>query len=91
MPIEQIRPTWRDVRNYCDDIKYDLPEGAMEYLFCDDYDEVFGSIYALTGDDFSYEELRRYAEEIRRLMLGIPCKGRLFTSKLSGQNFPNSA
>ena len=71
MPIEQIRPTWRDVRNYCDDIKYDLPEGAMEYLFYDDYDEVFGSIYALTGDGFSYEELRRYAEEIRRLMLGI--------------------
>ena len=72
LPIDQIRPMWRDVRNYCDDIKYDLPEGAMEYLFYDNYDEVFGSIYALTGDGFDYEELRKYAEDIRRLMLGIP-------------------
>ena len=68
---EQIRPTWRDVRNYCNDIKDELPEGVMGPFFNDTYDEVFGSIYALTGDGFSYEELRKNAEEIRRLMLGI--------------------
>ena len=68
---EQIRPTWRDVRNYCNDIKDELPEGVMGPFFNDTYDEVFGSIYALTGDGFSYEELRQNAEEIRRLMLGI--------------------
>lgn len=64
-----IRPTWRDVRNYCKDIT-DLPEGTMIF-FNDTYDDVFGSIYALTGDDFTYEELRRHAEEIRRLMLSL--------------------
>ena len=68
---DQIRPTWRDVRNYCADIKGDLPEGVMGPFFNDTYDEVFGSVYALTGDGFSYEELRRYAEEIRRLLLGV--------------------
>ncbi len=68
---EQIRPTWRDVRNYCTDIQSELPEGVVGPFFNDTYDEVFGSIYALTGDGFSYEELRRYAEEIRRLLLGI--------------------
>ena len=68
---EQIRPTWRDVRNYCADIQSDLPEGVLGIFFNDTYDEVFGSIYALTGDGFSYEELRKYAEEIRRLLLGI--------------------
>ena len=68
---EQIRPTWRDVRNYCNDIKSDLPEGVMGPFFNDTYDEVFGSIYALTGDGFSYEELRQHAENIRRLMLGV--------------------
>ena len=68
---EEIRPTWRDVRNFCNDIKGDLPEGVMGPFFNDTYDEVFGSVYALTGDGFSYEELRQYAEEIRRLMLDV--------------------
>ena len=72
MPLtEEIRPTWRDVRNFCADIKDDLPEGVTGIYFNDTYDEVFGSVYALTGDGFSYEELRKNAEEIRRLMLGI--------------------
>lgn len=71
IPTEQIRPTWRDVRNYCADVKNELPEGVIGPLFNDTYDEVFGSIYALTGDGFSYEELRQYAEKIRRLLLGI--------------------
>ncbi|MBQ6757717.1 MAG: efflux RND transporter permease subunit, partial [Selenomonadaceae bacterium] len=67
LATDQIRPMWRDVRNFCADIKGDLPEGVMGPFFNDTYDEVFGSVYALTGDGFSYEELRRYAEEIRRL------------------------
>ncbi len=68
---EEIRPTWRDVRNFCNDIKNNLPEGVMGPFFNDTYDEVFGSIYALTGDGFTYEELRKNAEEIRRLLLGV--------------------
>ena len=71
LSTEQIRPTWRDVRDYCNDIKNDLPEGVIGPFFNDTYDEVFGSIYALTGDGFSYEELRKYAEEIRRLLLSV--------------------
>ncbi len=71
LDVSEIRPTWRDVRNYCADIKGDLPEGVMGPFFNDTYDEVFGSIYAVTGDGFNYEELRQYAEKIRRLMLGV--------------------
>ena len=71
LDVSEIRPTWRDVRNYCNDIKNELPEGVVGPFFNDTYDEVFGSIYALTGEGFSYEELRQYAEKIRRLMLGI--------------------
>ncbi len=65
----KIRPTWRDVRNYCKDIT-DLPEG-VRIFYNDTYDDVFGSVYALTGDGFSYEEMRRYAEDIRRLLLNV--------------------
>ncbi|MBR1805864.1 MAG: efflux RND transporter permease subunit, partial [Selenomonadaceae bacterium] len=71
LPTSAIRPTWRDVRNYCADIKSELPEGVTGIFFNDTYDEVFGSIYALTGDGFTYEELRRHAENIRRLLLTV--------------------
>ncbi len=67
----EIRTRWRDVRNYCNDIKGDLPSGVVGPFFNDTYDEVFGSVYALTGDGFDYEELRRHAEDIRRLLLGV--------------------
>ena len=69
LATEKIRPTWRDVRNYCGEIR-DLPEG-VKIFFNDTYDDVYGSIYALTGDGFTYEELRRHAEDIRRLLIDI--------------------
>ena len=37
----------------------------------DRFDDVYGSIYAVTGDDYSYEEKRKYAEDIRRQLLQI--------------------
>ena len=70
-PSELIRPTWRDVRNLCEDIKGDLPAGTYGPYYNDRFDEVFGSVYALTGDGADYEELRRRAEDIRQRMLSL--------------------
>jgi len=64
-----IRSAWRDVRNFCKDIEKDLPEGVYGPYFNDRFDDVYGSIYAVTGDGYSYEELRQEAEKIRRMIL----------------------
>ena len=66
-----IRPTWRDVRNYCNDIKNELPSGVYGPYFDDRFDDVYGTVYALTGDGFDYEYLRREAENLRRKLLQI--------------------
>ena len=66
-----IRQTWHDVRNFCEDIKKDLPDGVYGPFYDDKFDDVFGSIYAITGDGYSYEELRQKAEEIRQHLLQI--------------------
>ncbi len=66
-----IRPTWRDVRNYCRDIENGLPEGVLGPYYNDTFDEIYGSIYALTGEGFDYEELRKEAENIRRELLQV--------------------
>ena len=71
-PEKDVRPTWMEVRNMVNDVKSSLPSGVIGPFFNDRFDDVFGSIYALTGDGFSYEDLRVYAETIRRTLLGIP-------------------
>ncbi|MBR5913857.1 MAG: efflux RND transporter permease subunit [Selenomonadaceae bacterium] len=72
MPKENIRPTWRDVRNFCEDVKKDFPNGVYGPFYNDRFDDVFGSVYAITGDGYSYEEMRQKAEEVRQHLLQIP-------------------
>ena len=69
--LSLIHPTWRDVRNYCRDIENELPAGVLGPYYNDTFDEIYGSLYALTGDGYNYEELRQEAEKIRRELLGI--------------------
>ena len=71
LPKADIRPTWRDVRNFCEDIKKDLPDGVYGPYYNDRFDDVYGSIFAVTGDGYSYEELRERAEKIRRMILAV--------------------
>ncbi len=66
-----VRPTWLEVRNMVNDIKDTLPEGVRGPYYNDRFDDVFGSICALTSDGFSYEEMRAHAEKIRRILLGV--------------------
>lgn len=70
-PADSIRSTWHEVRNLTEDMKKELPEGVYGPYYNDRFDDVYGSMYAITGDGYSYEELRQKAEKIRRIMLGI--------------------
>ena len=53
-PEKDVRPTWLEVRNLANDVKASLPQGVVGPFFNDRFDDVFGSIYALTGEGFSY-------------------------------------
>ena len=66
-----IRDTWRDVRNFGRDLERELPAGVYGPYYNDRFDDVFGSIYALTGDGYSMEEMRQQAERIRRRLATI--------------------
>ena len=68
----EVRPKWLEVRNMLNDIKPTLPVGVYGPYFNDRFDDVFGCIYALTGDGYSYEDLRTQAENIRRTLLTVP-------------------
>jgi multidrug efflux pump subunit AcrB len=69
---KDIRSSWVEVRSMVNDIKGTLPAGASEPVFNDRFDEVYGVVYALTGDGYTYEEIREKAEKIRRILLDVP-------------------
>ena len=72
VPKNQIRPLWVEARNMVNEIRWTLPEGTLEPMFNDRFDEVYGVMYTLTGDGYVYEEMREKAERIRRMLLDTP-------------------
>lgn len=59
----QVRQRWLELRNMVNDIQKDLPAGTYGPFYNDRFDDVYGNIYALTGDGYSYEDMRKYAEK----------------------------
>ena len=57
------RPIWTRVRNMIADIKGDFPHGVIGPGFNDRFGDVFGNIYAFTGDGLSPRQLRDQVEE----------------------------
>jgi len=57
-PPSAVPDQWYQVRKRIGDIVRTLPEGTAGPFFNDDFGDVYGVIYALTSDGFSYRELR---------------------------------
>lgn len=66
-----IQTRWHEVRNLVNDEKAALPAGVYGPYVNDRFDDVYGSIYAVTGDGFSYEEKRKSAEMLRRRLAAV--------------------
>jgi multidrug efflux pump len=71
-PREQVPQLWYQVRKKVSDIQHTLPAGANAPTFNDEFGDVFGSIYAFTGEGFSLTELRRYAELAQQHLNTLP-------------------
>lgn len=72
LPSNKIRPTWEEARNMINDEWKSLPSGVQGPSINDRFDDVYGTIYALSGDEFSYEEKRQQAENLKRQLLSVP-------------------
>ena len=71
LPVSEVRPTWLEVRNMVSDIQHTLPSEAVGPFFNDRFDDVFGSVYAITADGYDYEEMREWAQRIRQVLFGV--------------------
>ena len=72
VPKKEIRSKWLEVRSMVNDMAATLPSGVQAPQFNDRNDEVYGIVYALTSDGYTYEEMREKAEKIRRTLRSVP-------------------
>ena len=68
---EKVEQHWDILRRKVNDAKASLPSGATSPLVKDDFGNVFGMFYALTGDGMDERELSDYAELIKREVNGM--------------------
>ncbi len=71
-PRKDIQALWYQVRKKVGDVRFTLPPEVIGPFFNDEFGDVFGSIYAFTGDGFSLSELRDKVEDVRQELLRIP-------------------
>lgn len=70
-PPREVANAWYQVRKKVGDMRSTLPQGVIGPFFNDEFGDVYGSIFALSADGFSEEDLRRHAEQVRQRLLRV--------------------
>ena len=60
---------WDELRRKVNDVKGYLPPGTQEPTVKDDYGNVYGIFYAITGDGYTYAELRNFVDFLKNELL----------------------
>jgi multidrug efflux pump subunit AcrB len=70
---DAIPQVWDELRRKIADVQPQLPPSARgQTMVVDDFGDVFGIFFAITGDGYTQPEERRYAEFLRRQLLQVP-------------------
>ena len=64
-----LQVVWTKIRNSVQDAQRNLPPGAGQSVVNDDFGDVYGIYYLMTGEGFSAAELARIAKRVRRELL----------------------
>jgi multidrug efflux pump len=71
-PPKETADIWYQVRKKVGDIKGTLPIGVIGPFFNDEFGDTYGSIFSISGDGFSYAEMKDYADSVRQQLLHVP-------------------
>lgn len=70
-PPKDVAQSWYQVRKKIGDIRGSLPAGVQGPFFNDEFGDTYGSIFALSGDGYTYAEMKDYADFVRQQLLGV--------------------
>ncbi|EKQ56849.1 MULTISPECIES: efflux RND transporter permease subunit [unclassified Clostridium] len=62
---------WRDLRDKIKDLKSELPDGCQDSEINTNLTETAGMILSVSGDNYSYEQLGNYADDIKKQLSNV--------------------
>jgi multidrug efflux pump subunit AcrB len=62
---------WDELRRKINDVQQSLPPGSGPSRVIDDFGDVYGVYLAITGEDYSYAELKKVGELLKRELLNV--------------------
>jgi len=66
---DELPQVWDELRRKVGDVQGHLPPGAGPSIVNDDFGDVFGILLAVTGDGYSYRELKDAVDYLRKELL----------------------
>jgi multidrug efflux pump subunit AcrB len=69
--FKDMRPIWDNLRRKVDSVQPDLPEDIDGPFVDDEFGDVYPIMFSMTGDGFSYMELKDIADDLRDELLRI--------------------
>jgi multidrug efflux pump subunit AcrB len=80
-----LQAIWSKLRNKVNDAQSSLPPGAIASIVNDDFGDVYGVYFLLTGDGYTYKELEDYAKKLRTDVLSVEGVAKVSLSGLQKQ------
>lgn len=74
---DALTTIWAKMRNKIKDAQSSLPKGVQTPLVNDDYGDVYGWSYFITGDGYSPAELHSYAKTLQKEILQVKNVGKI--------------
>jgi multidrug efflux pump len=69
---DAVKEAFYQARKKIGDIRQALPDGVIGPFFNDEFGDTYISLYAITGQDFAYPELKTFAKTARDILLRVP-------------------
>uniref|UniRef100_UPI00289A704E efflux RND transporter permease subunit n=1 Tax=Pantoea sp. CTOTU49201 TaxID=2953855 RepID=UPI00289A704E len=69
---DDLPQVWDELRRRVDDATRQFPPGVSAPLVNDDFGDVYGYFFTLSGEHFTNSELRTYADQLRRELNLVP-------------------
>lgn len=74
---DDLAQIWDEMRRKINDMEDQLPPGVKAPQIIDEFGDVYGMFLAITGEGYSYEDIRDYTDFMRRELVLVPGVGKV--------------